>query len=54
MFINMDPAAKLLEHYLGVMVEHYERWDMAERFVEVHIEKELYANWKAAKEAFTW
>jgi Ring hydroxylating alpha subunit (catalytic domain) len=48
----MDLAAKPLEHYLGVMVEHYERWDMGKRFVEVHIEKELYANWKAAKEAF--
>jgi phenylpropionate dioxygenase-like ring-hydroxylating dioxygenase large terminal subunit len=51
-FLNMDPDAPSLRSFLGVMPEHFKNWHMENRFIEVHIEKELFANWKAAKEAF--
>ncbi len=56
-FVNFDdcePAlqAPTLEEYLGVIPEHFANWDLAERYVEVHVRKRLPANWKAAAEAF--
>lgn len=51
-FINMDEEAPSLGEYMGVLPEHFSKWDLGERFVELHIEKELYCNWKAAIEAF--
>ena len=41
-----------LEEYLGVLPEHFANWDLADRYVEVHIRKRLPANWKASAEAF--
>jgi phenylpropionate dioxygenase-like ring-hydroxylating dioxygenase large terminal subunit len=37
---------------MGVMPDHFKDWDLENRFIELHIEKELYANWKTAEEAF--
>lgn len=51
-FINLDPDPLPLDEYLAPIPEHLENFDMAGRFVELHIEKELNCNWKAAKEAF--
>jgi nitrite reductase/ring-hydroxylating ferredoxin subunit len=51
-FINPDPAAEPFEDFLGVMGRHFERWNLAERFVEVHVAKRIRANWKIAQEAF--
>lgn len=51
-FINMDPDALPLEEYLDPIPAHMAAFALENRFVEVHIEKELFANWKAAKEAF--
>ncbi len=51
-FINLDEHAPPLATYLAPIPEHFENFDMANRFVELHIEKELHCNWKAAKEAF--
>jgi nitrite reductase/ring-hydroxylating ferredoxin subunit len=51
-FVNMDPEATPLEDYLAPIPEHFANFAMADRFVELHIEKELFCNWKAAKEAF--
>jgi phenylpropionate dioxygenase-like ring-hydroxylating dioxygenase large terminal subunit len=51
-FVNMDPAAPPLESQLGVLPRHFERWPLAERRVELHVEKVLPANWKMALEAF--
>jgi nitrite reductase/ring-hydroxylating ferredoxin subunit len=51
-FINLDPDAAPLEDYIAPMPEHFANFDMAGRFVELHIEKELFCNWKAGKEAF--
>lgn len=51
-FINLDPDAPSLDEYMGVLPEHFKAWDMDKRFVEVHVEKEINANWKATMEAF--
>ena len=51
-FINFDPDAAPLEDYIAPIPEHLANFDMAGRFVALHIEKELFCNWKAAKEAF--
>jgi len=41
-----------LEEYLGVLPEHFQDWNLGDRYVEVHIRKKLPANWKASAEAF--
>jgi hypothetical protein len=51
-FVNFDDDAPSLEEHLGVMPEHFADWDLADRYVEVHIRKRLPANWKASAEAF--
>lgn len=51
-FINLDPEAPSLEDSMGVLPEHFKNWDLAKRFVEVHVEKEINANWKSTMEAF--
>ena len=51
-FINFDPDADPLDSYLSPIPEHFSNFAMEDRFVELHIEKELNCNWKAAKEAF--
>ena len=52
-FVNFDDDAPPLETYLGVLPEHFVgSWDLADRYVEVHIRKRLPANWKASAEAF--
>jgi nitrite reductase/ring-hydroxylating ferredoxin subunit len=52
-FINPDPASQPFEDFLGVMADHFERWDLGNRFVEVHVAKRIRANWKIAQEAFS-
>lgn len=51
-FINPDEDAPPLEEYLGVLPDHFATWDMENRFVELHMAKELPCNWKTAQEAF--
>ncbi|MEN3951666.1 aromatic ring-hydroxylating dioxygenase subunit alpha [Iodidimonas sp. SYSU 1G8] len=52
-FINMDENAGPLEDYLGPLADHLkDRWDLSRRYVAMHIQKILPANWKAAQEAF--
>jgi phenylpropionate dioxygenase-like ring-hydroxylating dioxygenase large terminal subunit len=52
-FINLDPEAAPLEDYLGVLPAHFrDGWDLSQRTVSLHIQKELPTNWKAAQEAF--
>jgi phenylpropionate dioxygenase-like ring-hydroxylating dioxygenase large terminal subunit len=52
-WINLDPQAMPLSQYLGVLPEHFQSgWDLKNRFVYLHIQKELHTNWKAALEAF--
>lgn len=51
-FINLDPQAQPLEHYLDVLPEHFRHFPLEQRRIRVHVEKILPANWKAAQEAF--
>lgn len=51
-FINIDPNAKPLSHYLGPMQEHFKQFPLDQRRVRVHVQKKLPANWKVAQEAF--
>ncbi len=51
-FINMDPDAPSLEEFMGVLPDHFKDWHMENRYVELHIQKELPCNWKTAIEAF--
>ena len=51
-FINPDPTAPSLESYVGELGEHFARWPLEDRFVQVHVAKILRCNWKVAQEAF--
>ncbi|MEM9034686.1 MAG: aromatic ring-hydroxylating dioxygenase subunit alpha [Actinomycetota bacterium] len=51
-FINPDPDAEPLEDFLGELPEQFERWNLEDRYVEVHAAKIVKANWKIAQEAF--
>lgn len=51
-FINMDENAPPLEQYIKPLDEHFAGWDLSKRYVELHLVKELYSNWKSAQEAF--
>jgi phenylpropionate dioxygenase-like ring-hydroxylating dioxygenase large terminal subunit len=52
-FINMDDGAMPFEDYIGPLAQHLSgRWDLSRRYVSLHIQKILPANWKAAQEAF--
>jgi phenylpropionate dioxygenase-like ring-hydroxylating dioxygenase large terminal subunit len=51
-FINPDPDAPALADHLGELPQHFERWNLADRYVQGHIVKVIRANWKIAQEAF--
>lgn len=51
-FINPSQEGPDLLDYLAPVPEHFVGWDMENRFVELHIAKELPCNWKTAQEAF--
>ena len=51
-FINPDENAPPLLEFLGVVPEHFANWGMDQRYVELHMAKELPCNWKTAQEAF--
>lgn len=51
-FINPSAEGPGLLDYLAPVPEHFAEWDIEDRFVEVHVVKELSCNWKTAAEAF--
>ncbi len=51
-FINPSTDGPDLLDYLAPLPAHFAGWHMDDRFVELHMEKELPCNWKAAQEAF--
>jgi phenylpropionate dioxygenase-like ring-hydroxylating dioxygenase large terminal subunit len=51
-FINMADDAPPLQDYLEVIPDHFKLWPMDDRYVALHTEKVLPANWKMAMEAF--
>lgn len=51
-FINMDPNAIPLEQYLAPMPAFTRNARLEDRYISLHIQKELNCNWKVASEAF--
>jgi len=51
-FINFDQEAQSLEDYLGVLPDHFKEFGVENRHIDLHIQKRLPANWKAAAYAF--
>lgn len=51
-FINFDADAQPLLEYLDPLPEHFKNWKLEDRYIAVHVQKELPCNWKAAAEAF--
>lgn len=51
-FINPSAEGPDLLDYLAPAPEHFAGWDIGNRFVELHVAKELSCNWKTALEAF--
>lgn len=50
--INMDDTAPSLQQYMGILPEHFERWNHKQRYISMHVQKVINANWKACAEAF--
>ncbi len=50
--INMDDNAPDLQEYMGVLPEHFKEWKHEQRYVSMHVEKVIAANWKVVLEAF--
>jgi phenylpropionate dioxygenase-like ring-hydroxylating dioxygenase large terminal subunit len=51
-FINPDPQAEPFEQFIGDLDEHFERWNLRDRFIQAHVSKVIRANWKLVQEAF--
>lgn len=51
-FINMDLDCAPLADTLGVVPEHFERWDLENRVIVADVTKVMRCNWKLAQEAF--
>jgi len=51
-FINIDGKAGPLLDYLGVLPEHYERYELEKAHKGLHVQKVIPCNWKVAHEAF--
>lgn len=51
-FVNLDPSPEPFESYAAPLIEHFLNWDLGNRYVSLHMAKELHCNWKTAMEAF--
>jgi hypothetical protein len=51
-FVNPDPDCAPLEEFLGDLPQHFERWELENRYIQGHVHKKVAANWKIAQEAF--
>jgi phenylpropionate dioxygenase-like ring-hydroxylating dioxygenase large terminal subunit len=51
-FINMDDDAPELEEYMGILPSHFTEWKHDQRYLSLHVEKVIGANWKVVLEAF--
>jgi phenylpropionate dioxygenase-like ring-hydroxylating dioxygenase large terminal subunit len=52
-FVNMDPECEPLPDFLGDLDRHFEKWPLADRYVQAHVAKIIACNWKVAQEAFS-
>jgi nitrite reductase/ring-hydroxylating ferredoxin subunit len=52
-FINMDPNAPTLDEYFGPeAMAHFKSWKLENRYIYLHVQKRIPANWKLNMEAF--
>ncbi|MFT7177411.1 MAG: phenylpropionate dioxygenase-like ring-hydroxylating dioxygenase large terminal subunit, partial [Halioglobus sp.] len=51
-FINMDLSAESLQSYMGILPEHFLRWEPEKTYKVMHVEKVIECNWKVGWEAF--
>ena len=51
-FVNFDPNAPTLRSVIGPLMDHFERYEYANRFCAVNVSKVIRANWKIVAEAF--
>jgi phenylpropionate dioxygenase-like ring-hydroxylating dioxygenase large terminal subunit len=51
-FVNLDDDAMPLEDYLAPLPDHARHAEMEDRYIALHVQKELPCNWKVASEAF--
>lgn len=51
-FINMDGNAVPLDAVLGPIKDHFDRYQLAETYIALHVQKKVRCNWKVAAEAF--
>jgi phenylpropionate dioxygenase-like ring-hydroxylating dioxygenase large terminal subunit len=51
-FINADPDSPPLEDALGVVPQHFEKYELERRYTAARFRKEIRANWKVVQEAF--
>lgn len=51
-FINIDGKAGPLLDFLGVIPEHFQRYELEKAFKGIHVQKVIPCNWKLAQEAF--
>jgi phenylpropionate dioxygenase-like ring-hydroxylating dioxygenase large terminal subunit len=51
-FINMDPGCEPLEHFLGELPSHFEKWPLEQRYKSAHVARIFPTNWKVVQEAF--
>ena len=51
-FVNFDPECEPLESYLENLPEHFEAFNLEDRYVAAHVAKIMPCNWKLAMEAF--
>ncbi len=51
-FINLDTDPQPFDKYAETLIDHFKGWDLSQRYVSLHMSKELHCNWKTAMEAF--
>ena len=51
-FVNFDPDCEPLDSYLENLPEHFEAFNLENRYVAAHVAKIMPCNWKLAMEAF--
>jgi len=51
-FICLSDKTPSLEEFLSPLTAHFSNWNLEDRYIAIHVEKELGCNWKNAMEAF--
>ncbi|WP_425229506.1 aromatic ring-hydroxylating oxygenase subunit alpha [Sphingomonas sp.] len=51
-FVNLDPACEPFEAYLENLPDHFEAFQLENRYVAAHVAKVMPCNWKLGMEAF--